>query len=392
MSTNIKTVATAAEEMTATISEVASNAEKAATVANQAAQLAEVSNEKITTLGTAAHDIGKVIEVIQDIAEQTNLLALNATIEAARAGEAGKGFAVVATEVKELAKQTATATDDIRKRIEAIQGSTGETVDAIAQIAEAIQEVNSVSRVIASSVEEQSITTKEIAQNVGQAAIAADTVSQGVAEAASASQDISRNIAGVDAAARDVTVGASRTQGASQDLNQLAQTLRQTLNHFKLGSSQRKGAASSRKSESRFARGVPKAIVDSWNRVEGDELINEFYQQFLDADSRIPPLFSGTDMARQRRLLQEGILHALNFAAGDANARSKVELLASSHSMDQLCIDPDLYAVWEDVLIEVLERRDPKWTSDLAAQWRRQLQPAIDHMSAKFGALELAMA
>lgn len=390
MSANIKTVATAAEEMTATISEVASNAEKAASVANDAAKLAEVSNEKIATLGTAAHDIGKVIEVIQDIAEQTNLLALNATIEAARAGEAGKGFAVVATEVKELAKQTASATDDIRKRIEAIQGSTGETVDAIAQISEAIQEVNSVSRVIASSVEEQSITTKEIAQNVGQAAVAADTVSQGVAEAATASQDISRNIAGVDAAARDVTVGASRTQGASQDLNQLAQTLRQTLNHFRLGSAQRKGAGSARKSDTRFARGVPKAIVDSWNRVEGEELIDEFYQRFFDADSRIAPLFASTDMARQRRLLQDGITHALNFAAGDPGARSKVELLGSTHSIDQLNIDPDLYVVWEDVLIEVLERRDPKWTSELEALWRRQLQPAIDHMSAKFGSLELA--
>ena len=241
MSTNVKTVATAAEEMTASISEVARNAEMAATAASQAAGLARVSNEKIGALGSAADDIGKVIEVIQDIAEQTNLLALNATIEAARAGEAGKGFAVVATEVKELAKQTASATDDIRKRIEAIQGSTGETVEAIAQIAEAINHVNEVSRTIASSVEEQSITTKEIAQNVGQAASASDLVAKGISEAASASREISQNITGVDEAAKDATVGASRTQAAGNELNDLAQRLTQTMSRFRLQDAQ--GAA-----------------------------------------------------------------------------------------------------------------------------------------------------
>ncbi|MEM1303799.1 MAG: methyl-accepting chemotaxis protein, partial [Planctomycetota bacterium] len=154
MSENIRSVATSADQMNNTINEIARNAEESAKVADEAARLAEVSNAKIGGLGEAADEIGKVIEVIQDIAEQTNLLALNATIEAARAGEAGKGFAVVATEVKELAKQTASATDDIRQRIEGIQGSTGEAVTAIQEITGVINSVNEVSRTIASAVEE----------------------------------------------------------------------------------------------------------------------------------------------------------------------------------------------------------------------------------------------
>ncbi|MBN1910155.1 MAG: Cache 3/Cache 2 fusion domain-containing protein [Pirellulales bacterium] len=233
MTANVKTVASAVEEMTASISEIAKNAEQASTVANDAARLAETSNANIGQLGTAADEIGKVIETIQDIAEQTNLLALNATIEAARAGDAGKGFAVVATEVKELAKQTAEATEDIRRRIEGIQGSTGEAVRSIAEISEVIQKVNEVSKTIASAVEEQSITTKEIAQNVAQTSEAATTVSSGVAESASASQEITRNIAEIDLAVRQAAQGATFTQGASVQLNQVAGQLQKVVGQFK---------------------------------------------------------------------------------------------------------------------------------------------------------------
>jgi len=234
MSTNVKTVAAAIEEMTASIGEVARNAEQAATVAGQAAQLAATGNENISQLGTAADEIGKVIGVIQDIAEQTNLLALNATIEAARAGEAGKGFAVVATEVKELAKQTAEATEDIRKRIEGIQSSTGSAVQSINEISGVITKVNEVSSTIASAVEEQSITTKEIAQNVGQTASAAETVSQGVAQSASVSREITKTIAGVDQAAKQTSQGAAQTQAAGQDLSRLAEQLQGLVGQFKV--------------------------------------------------------------------------------------------------------------------------------------------------------------
>jgi methyl-accepting chemotaxis protein len=232
MSANIKVVSSAVEQLTASITEVAHSAEQAASVANNAAQLVHTSNSQIGDLGSAADEIGKVIEVIQDIAEQTNLLALNATIEAARAGEAGKGFAVVATEVKELARQTAGATEDIRKRIEAIQGSTGQAVKSIGDISEVIQRVNDLSRTIASAVEEQSITTKEIAKNVSESSKAAQTVARGVAESAAASQEITRTIAGVDQAARLAAQGAGHTQDAGRELSQMAEQFQTLVGQF----------------------------------------------------------------------------------------------------------------------------------------------------------------
>jgi methyl-accepting chemotaxis protein len=234
MSANVKTVSAAVEEMTASITEIAKNAEQAATVADNAAKLAEVSNEKVGQLGAAADTIGKVIEVIQDIAEQTNLLALNATIEAARAGEAGKGFAVVATEVKELAKQTANATEDIRQRIEGIQSSTGGAVQAIGEIGDVIKKVNEVSRIIASAVEEQSITTREIAKNVAEASTSAATVSRGVNESAIAGKEITKNISGVDQAARQNAQSAAQTQTASAELSKLAEELQAVVGRFQI--------------------------------------------------------------------------------------------------------------------------------------------------------------
>ncbi|MEN6459491.1 MAG: methyl-accepting chemotaxis protein [Thermoguttaceae bacterium] len=232
MSSNVKTVASAVEELTASITEVARSAEQAATVASTAADLTKAGNEKIGELGAAAGEIGKVIEVIQDIAEQTNLLALNATIEAARAGDAGKGFAVVATEVKELARQTGAATEDIRQRIEGIQSSTGHVVQSIGEIDEVIKKVNEVSRVIASAVEEQSITTKEIARNIAQTSTAAETVAKGIAESASATKEITRNIVQVDQAAKQTAEGATIAQAASGKLTNVAGQLQSLVGQF----------------------------------------------------------------------------------------------------------------------------------------------------------------
>lgn len=234
MTSNVKSVAVSIEEMTSSISEIAKNAEQASSVAGNAATLAENSNQTIGQLGSAADEIGKVIEVIQDIAEQTNLLALNATIEAARAGDAGKGFAVVATEVKELAKQTAGATEDIRNRIVGIQGSTQEVVDSIDEISKVISEVNSVSRTIAAAVEEQSVTTKEIAQNVSQTSDAAASVSTGVSESASASQEITRSITEVDSAAQSTATAATKTKESGEALSSLAGQLQDLVGKFKV--------------------------------------------------------------------------------------------------------------------------------------------------------------
>lgn len=234
MSANVRTVASAVEELTTSISEVAKSAERAAGVAGQAAELVSSSNGQIIELGAAAEEIGKVIEVIQDIAEQTNLLALNATIEAARAGDAGKGFAVVATEVKELAKQTGAATEDIRRRIEGIQGSSQQAVKSVGQISEIIQHVNELSRTIASAVEEQSITTKEIAKNVAESSTAATCVARVVTESASASREITQTILGVDQAARQAAQGAVQTQTSSHELSKMAEQFQSLVGQFRM--------------------------------------------------------------------------------------------------------------------------------------------------------------
>lgn len=235
VSGNVNSVATTMEEMSSTIADIARNAEKAASAVSSAVSLADDSNSQIDALGSSAAEIGSVIEVIQDIAEQTNLLALNATIEAARAGDAGKGFAVVATEVKELAKQTADATDDIRARIEAIQQSTGTAVESIGKIGSAIKDVKEVSKTIASAVEEQGINMKEVSQNITQAATAAETVSVGVKESAQASQEISKNINNVNQSAKESTAHATETKTAGDSLSDRANSLQNVLGQFQLG-------------------------------------------------------------------------------------------------------------------------------------------------------------
>ncbi|BCS33485.1 chemotaxis protein [Luteitalea sp. TBR-22] len=219
VSRNVQTVATGTEEMGASIREIAKNAADAAKVASQAVRVADTTNATVTKLGESSAEIGKVIKVITSIAQQTNLLALNATIEAARAGEAGKGFAVVANEVKELAKETAKATEDISQKIEAIQGDTRGATQAIAEISAIINQINDISGTIASAVEEQTATANEISRNVTEAA-------RGTAE-------IAQNITGVAQAARSTSDGASDSQNASAGLAKLASELQQLVSGFK---------------------------------------------------------------------------------------------------------------------------------------------------------------
>ena len=216
MSKNVTTVSTGTEEMGASIKEIAKSANEAAKVATSAVKVAERTNATVAKLGETSAEIGNVIKVITSIAQQTNLLALNATIEAARAGEAGKGFAVVANEVKELAKQTAKATEDISRKIEAIQGDTKGAVEAIAQIGKIINQINDIQNTIASAVEEQTATTGEISRNVS--------------EAARGSNEIAQNITGVAQAARSTTRGGQQHQElgrrAVQDRDRPAEAVR----------------------------------------------------------------------------------------------------------------------------------------------------------------------
>ncbi len=216
--TNVQTVAAAAEELSKSIDEIARHVQDASRMTKQAVEGANRANTTIQNLGTASSEIGQVIKVITSIAQQTNLLALNATIEAARAGEAGKGFAVVANEVKELARQTARATEDISQKIEAIQGSTGVAIEAIQTIGDGIGKIDEISTVIASAVEEQTAATNEISRNV--------------AEAARGTGEVSRNIVSVSEAAGESGRGANDILTAAANLGQESVRLDEVTTEF----------------------------------------------------------------------------------------------------------------------------------------------------------------
>ncbi|WP_240626490.1 methyl-accepting chemotaxis protein [Thalassospira lohafexi] len=218
MSSNVETVSAAAEELSASIAEISNQVAHSAEIANGAVRTSEDTHQKIELLAEAANQIGEVVSLITNIAEQTNLLALNATIEAARAGDAGKGFAVVANEVKNLANQTAKATDDIRTQVEGIQVATSNAVDAIAEIAETIRQLDGSSTTISAAVEEQGAATQEIARNVEQA-------SHGT-------RDVSENITGVSSAADESEKLSGEVLGLAKGLGQQANELNEAVEAF----------------------------------------------------------------------------------------------------------------------------------------------------------------
>ena len=220
MSSNTQMVATGIEEMSASIREISLSTVQASTVANQAVDVAKSTNETMSKLGKSTMEIGNVLKVISSIAEQTNLLALNATIEAARAGELGKGFAVVANEVKELARQTAKATEEIGGSISVMQADAKGALASIEEITAIINKMNEISGIIASAVEEQAATTAEINRNVS--------------EAATGSTEIAKNIKSVADAAKSTTEGASNSQQAASDLSKIAVDLEGAVAKFKL--------------------------------------------------------------------------------------------------------------------------------------------------------------
>jgi methyl-accepting chemotaxis protein len=233
-STNTGMVASAAEEMTATINEIAKNAENARCISDQAVHQTKDAREQMSDLGQAAQAIGKVTETITEISEQTNLLALNATIEAARAGEAGKGFAVVANEIKDLAKQTAEATLDIKQQINGIQNSTGDTVGAIEKIGQVIDNVNDIVATIATAVEEQSVSTKEIAQNITQVSNGIGEVNENVANSSQVVGDITEDITQVNQSSGEMANSSSQVRLSADELSQLAEQLNGMVGRFKL--------------------------------------------------------------------------------------------------------------------------------------------------------------
>jgi len=249
MSEAVGSVAAAIKEMSASLTEVSKNAGQAAKVANRAEDTAKKTSVTVDELGVSAREIGNVVDVIKGIASQTNLLALNATIEAASAGEAGKGFAVVANEVKELAKQSAEATEDIRARIEEMQKTTAEAVDAISEIAQVINELNQINHTIAGAVEEQTATVTEISHNVAGAAKASSEISANVQRAAEKSNEVASQI---------------------QEANKGVQQISNNLEELTQGSNEiSKSALSAASGANEMAKSVEKVKQSSTETAEG---------------------------------------------------------------------------------------------------------------------------
>jgi methyl-accepting chemotaxis protein len=233
--TNLSSVASATEEMSATIGEIAANSEKALVISKRAALEAQSASVLMLQLGWSAQDIGNVIETITDISAQINLLALNATIEAARAGEAGKGFAVVASEIKELARQTAAVTQDIKARIVGVQTSANSAITDIEKISDVIKEAGSIVSSIAAAIEEQATVTKNVAGNIAQALSGVKDSTKQVAQTATVSRSIARDIAGISSGVGDIRQGGEQVNASAGELAKLAEQLKATVGQFRLG-------------------------------------------------------------------------------------------------------------------------------------------------------------
>lgn len=232
--TNLSTVSDATQEMNETIGKIVVNSDKAKAISEQAGLQAQRLTELMQQFGQAAQEIGQVTETINDISSQTNLLALNATIEAARAGEAGKGFAVVAVEIKELAKQTALATEDIKAKISGVQQSASGAMTDIEKITRVIDEVGTLVAGIAAAIQQQAAITQSVVDNIAQASIGVQGANEQVAQTASVSQEMAREIAGINMVVAEIKQGGVQVKNSSAELSHLAVELKALVDQFKI--------------------------------------------------------------------------------------------------------------------------------------------------------------
>jgi methyl-accepting chemotaxis protein len=233
-SQNVSLIASSIEEMTSTVDEITSNTETARNITANAVDQAGNVSQKLDTLNSAASSIGSVTEVITEISKKTNLLALNATIEAARAGEAGKGFAVVANEIKDLAKQTASATQQIIKQIDDNKDITTEAVDEIGRIINVINSVDEIVSTIATSIEEQSTSTREIASNVSQISQGVSEVNKSVAQYSTVSKDVSNKVVSLSGHSQQMNEDSQQVKARADELRKMAANISELMGRFKV--------------------------------------------------------------------------------------------------------------------------------------------------------------
>jgi len=231
-SVNVKSVASSAQEMSENLNEVSANTNKAADITRDAVAKTEQASQQIDDLGKSAKEISMVTETIKAISDKTNLLALNATIEAARAGESGKGFAVVANEIKDLAAQTAEATEDIGKKLHNVQASTSDTVVKIAEVTEVINQVSHIVHTITQAVQEQNDTTTEISENVSQASLGLDEISTNISQTSQAVGEVAAEISEVNEGANEISNSSAMVQQNASELSELAERLKGMVEHF----------------------------------------------------------------------------------------------------------------------------------------------------------------
>ena len=320
-SANVETVASAAEELSSSIAEIGRQVAQSSQIAGGAVQQAHDTNAKIQGLAQAASKIGEVVDLITDIAEQTNLLALNATIEAARAGDAGKGFAVVASEVKNLANQTAKATEEIGAQISGVQGSTQDAVTAIGAIGKTIEEVDSIASTIASAVEEQSAATQEIARNVEQAS--------------TGTHEVSANIVSVNEAANATGAAATQIRNSATELSEQAELLRGEVARFL-------DQVRADKADMRLVEwsddldcGVPEIDRDHRKMVD---LLNDAYGRMMTGEGMSAALSLAntlSSLATRHFAEEEKLMGRLGFPQSDAHRAAHKELLSRFAALKQ---------------------------------------------------------